>query len=74
MNNQEIVIDEAYLYKVTDWLMNLQEAFYVPLCILTEDPEKFIKACKLASETFCFEITFTHDYKQVKRDRTWKHK
>ena len=63
--------DYKYMQDVADYLFQLEEAKYISIASLTDNPEKFIKACKLASITYNIDITFLADYSKVKRERTW---
>jgi len=69
MNKPEI--ETSYLQKIADWLCKQKEATYVSIKTLTDTPEKFIEACKQASEAYGIEITFTPDYSKVKKERVW---
>lgn len=71
MQKTEPKIEFEYLQKVADYLFSLKESTCVAINTVTENPEKFIAACKLASETYYISIGFTDDYKKVKRGRVW---
>jgi hypothetical protein len=71
MEYMEQGIKITYIQKIAYWLLQIKQGVYFPINILSSNPENFIEACKLASESYYIDITFTPDYSKVKREHIW---
>jgi hypothetical protein len=69
MSKNEITPEElSYIQSVADFLLKQTKGAYLTIKAFAKDPARFIETAKMASESYCFPITFTPDYEKIKRD------